>query len=232
MKCRFFLMVVLWVTLSACSKEKTRELPILIQNENSCKPILLTTQTRLEGDYRLLYIGKPLDTITIIESISSPPSPVKVNQKIIFNEPFYAFGNYRAERYPNFEYEIPQRLSIIIDTSQVISRFYPSYEMYCCFENFPVFIRNVDTKSVDITINDRVLLIIEALNSNGEWVSIDEKFFVECGAGVDTYLLHPNNICVTSIPRYDGNFVTQMRVKIGSNISNSVPTCIRKELFL
>ena len=220
----------------SCKEIERKNFPLVLYNESSCQPILLYTETKLEGDYSLRYIGEWKDTVKWYHALSAPPPPIKKVAGQELNDlikPWYLFENFRFEHYPNQEYDsILGNLNIIIDTTQHITIFHQAWELKVCFTDYPVLIQNTDTFDIDISIDEQVMLEIEALNENHEWVQIDKNYFVECGSGIETYTLHPQHICLTSMPKYDGDFLTKMRVRLGKNVSNEIDTKLSRKLLV
>lgn len=63
-----------------------------------------------------------------------------------------------------------------------------------------------------------LFIIIEAKDKKGIWKPIEyfEQFSFLCGTGHQNYLLKPKSYILGAIKKYDGNFETQMRIKLKS----------------
>ncbi|MBX2876283.1 MAG: hypothetical protein KTR30_29455 [Saprospiraceae bacterium] len=91
---------------------------------------------------------------------------------------------------------------------------------------FPVFIVNENNSTHSLSGKDsRVFAIQEALDSNGNWRPIERQAWGFCGNGWWGRKIMPKHSAVFSMPKYTGDFSTQLRIRLrsGSQTLVSLP---------
>jgi hypothetical protein len=173
------------------------------------EPTWLTT-----ANYRFYYIGTTKDTIYLDPFVTfSPPPPPPPGTKpseIIdyknFEIPFkeYYIDWLEEKEFKNWE---QTEIEIRIDTTTVFLNYYP------------VLLTNSDIDTTFIGYGSKIPIIMEALDSLGNWKPIQEKFAYFCGVGVGSVILPPNESVLTLAPIFKGNYKTKLRLKLGNNYS-------------
>lgn len=160
------------------------------------------------AQYKFLYIGNLKDTIYIDHflSYSPPPPPPPNSDGKKYDLPKYEnkFG------YHYIEWDAPtliknpkdSKIDIKINTENPTNN------------SYPVIVTNLDSDTTIIGYGEYLPLIMEALDSNGIWQPIEERFVYMCGNGVGTIILPPNEIVLTTAPIFNGDFSTKMRLHL------------------
>ena len=119
-------------------------------------------------------------------------------------------------------------LKIIVDTTQIIYKF---SEESSASKSHPVFIYNFSEKDYVVGFGALLYMHLEAKNDEGEWKPIEEQGGYFCGTGIYNHILKPNNICLSSVYKYSGDFKTKLRLKHLGNYSNEFEGYINLEEF-
>lgn len=85
----------------------------------------------------------------------------------------------------------------------------------------PIFIKNISNDTLIIGYAEYLPIIIEAKNRNGEWRPIQERMRFMCGNGIVDFYCPPNNIVISAMQKYGGNFKTKLRLKYESFATKS-----------
>jgi hypothetical protein len=72
-------------------------------------------------------------------------------------------------------------------------------------------------KKVGHTENGRVIMIQEAKDEHGVWRPIEFWQYSWCGNSYHEEVLLPNNIAIVKVLKYDGDFETELRLKLKSD---------------
>ena len=118
-------------------------------------------------------------------------------------------------------------LSITVDTSQLIpfaerisniqefvdslGRFVP-YLTPLEFLAYPVIIKNKSNDSLRIYNTENIDLHLEAIDTNGEWKTIQKNFYGYCTTVTGDYYLLPNEILITTCKVFEGSYSTKLRL--------------------
>ncbi|WP_452601144.1 hypothetical protein [Pontimicrobium sp. MEBiC06410] len=119
-------------------------------------------------------------------------------------------------------------LKIVVDTTQII---YKLSEGDSASKSHPVFIYNSSYKNYIVGLGTILYMHLEAKNRKGEWKPIEKQWGYFCGTGIYTHILKPNNICVSSVYKYSGNFKTKLRLKHLGNYSNEFEGYVNLDEF-
>lgn len=201
----------------------------------------------------ILYIGVELDTIKLDYELVNfpfmpppPPPPPGKNEDIdtikwnlIASEysqkfksnpvyPFYySWGN--SEKFDSWN---DTKLLIEIDTNtitkQLVTNRYFQKEYYPAY---PILIKNEGTDTIIIGYDRFIPIILEAKDSTKQWKPIEKMFSFKCGNGINSILLPPNNIIISSKVIYKGDYKTHLRIKLGENYSNEFKGSINYSQF-
>lgn len=99
---------------------------------------------------------------------------------------------------------------IVIDTAKVI----PFAKNY---KGHSLYIINTSNKEIEFDAQDsRLYAVMQALNKDGKWQDIEYLPSSWCGNSYHTMTLEPNYVWHFSIPIYQGNFQTLLRLKLTS----------------
>jgi hypothetical protein len=163
------------------------------------------------------------DKLTVAEI--SPLYIGKISEEIKIS-----YQNYKTvEKNQTFKkYKFPKQnsLEIFIDTTRIIGIPMGLYE-YSKTEKRndkianPIFIKNISNDTLIIGYAEYLPIIIEAKNRNGEWRPIQERMRFMCGNGIVDFYCPPNNIVISAMQKYNGNFKTKLRLKYESFGSKS-----------
>lgn len=143
------------------------------------------------------------------------------------------------------EYKLPSKksLEIFVDTSRIIGIPMRLYQ-YSKVEKRnnkianPIFIKNKSKDTLNIGYAEYLPIIIEAKNRNGEWRPIQERMRFMCGTGISDFYCPPNNIVISAMQKYSGNFKTKLRLKYetfgseSSMFSNEINGEINEKQFI
>ena len=168
------------------------------------------------SNYNLYYIGPYKDSINVDRNLS-----VKFYNAVLeldFDPEIDKLPPAEFEQYDNSphnlsEYSAPAEfanLKIEVDTNQYIGNIRKTYA---------VFITNMDKDTAIIAYRSEIPAIMEARDKKGEWRPIQEPL-KGCGFEVHSVKLPPNEMVLTSAPVFEGEFKTELRIKIGENYSN------------
>lgn len=118
-------------------------------------------------------------------------------------------------------------LEIVVDTVSTFQMNKSSCESGDTANSLPVFLVNrTDTLALVFTEGVGIKLRQEALDEDGNWKPIEYRLleiFDDIGSSV--VLLYPNHFLLAGVRKYQGNFLTKLRVKfeIGGKIIYSKP---------
>jgi hypothetical protein len=80
---------------------------------------------------------------------------------------------------------------------------------------YPVFIINETNSKQLLELEDaQAMMIQEAKNEKGEWLPIEAWMYSDCGNSYYSLVLEPRQYVFTRIKQYDGDFETELRVKM------------------
>lgn len=186
--------------------EKINFLQIYLKDKFSNKLKLDSVNKLTTSEISPLYIGKITDSITISYQTRET---VK-----------------KTETYKEYKLPTKNSLEMFVDTSRIIGIPMGLYDYgkYGKRNNkiaIPIFIKNKSIDTLNIGYADYLPIIIEAKNRNGEWQPIQERMRFMCGNGIVDFYCPPNNIVVSAMQKYSGNFKTKLRLKYQSFGSKS-----------
>lgn len=134
------------------------------------------------------------------------------------------------------EYKRPTKnsLEIFIDTSRIIGIPMGMYEYSNTGKRnnkmaHPIFIKNISKDTLIVGYAEYFPMIIEAKNRNGQWLPIQKRMTFMCGNGIVDFYCPPNNIIISSMPKYSGNFKTKLRLRYES--FNSEASIFSNEIY-
>lgn len=229
--------ILLLVGLCSCNKEvKPPDVQSIIEYINpGCDPFYISSQHRLEANYRALYYGPRSnhikvdlkDHFTQVEMFSHFNDVMNINDanivQLIGQHPLYPAKDYA---------------SIFIDTTKVIQTNILLNEIKqgigkreICASHYIVTIENNHRSFFCVGYGDKLELAIEAKNANDEWKLITHPPIRFCGTGLLWVPLSANEIVISAIPITQGNFNTKGRIKLGDVYSNEINIAIDTNTF-
>lgn len=166
-----------------------------------------------EANYEIYYIGPKKDTLfmyPLLGFIYPPPPPPGHEGDYTFDSGDYTnpYESYLVDFFEkSYRRAADSKTEIRVDTTARIGN------------AFPVYLTNKSADTIAIGFGERIPILLEALDSTGTWKPIQERFYYMCGTGLSTVILPPNEIAVTFVPIFNGNYKTKLRVTNGSNHS-------------
>lgn len=201
----------------ALDKKIAFEFPIIIDHFENRNLKSTNKNWLTDCNHPPYYFGNLNDSIALdrhIRPLISPPlPPASDTSKWNSEHPkgkFDLYFPYNMENH-NFKSIDSVQLLIKIDTSQFINNEGK--------KSFPVLIENISDDTVNIGYRNHISITTEALSKNGEWKPIEKQLSFMCGVGLNSIILPPNEIVLTSQLIYSGSFKTKLRIKLGSNYS-------------
>jgi len=229
-------------SFSGCQNNdnQTNTFPILVDSLNYPTLEKFASVTEMNhGSHHPYYIGKLKDTIQISHIYVPPPPPPPPLEDSISQSPSIQEQNnsdtstadnfdaylidWRSDEY--FKHGNSADISIQIDTTQLIANIYAFQWTY------PVILTNQSTDTLSIGHDKHIPIITEAQTRDNLWRPIEKKYIHGCGVGLNTIILPPNEIVLTSKLIYKGDFKTKMRIRFGKNISNEFVGSISETQF-
>lgn len=191
----------------------------------------------------ILYIGKEKNKI----KIDKPIFELVVPNSIRNNDSLYKTENYRNYKFFSEKYKVDINKKLkTINSKNASLEFDESKGIYCgvneyekesfkysgkiYYSSFPIFIKNISKDTLDIqSVNGYLFIGLEAKDRKGNWKPINQKPFV-CGTGVTSKIvLPPNEIIITSMFHYTGNYKTKLRLKYLDFVSREYDGSINEE---
>lgn len=189
--------------------------------------------------HRLLYIGRPQDTLLLQHTLTAyllpplrpglPPRAPSIGA--------YALADEQPSRATQWKFAEQARLHLTLDTGQVIkaeeewNQDLRTDSVSRWFAAYPVLVRSLEPDTILIGAGDYVPLEVEAQDAQGQWRQIEKPFAHFCGTGLPSMLLPPRQVALTSVLIPHGSFATQLRVRIGENYSLPFPGRIHPRQF-
>jgi len=189
------------------------------------------------ANYDFLYIGKQTDTISVNYYLRyyHPPPPPAPGVKKDEERKARPFAGYYVEwlsdkRYKPWE---EAEIEVFVDTTQLVKSSDINADINSSFFNaYPVLLKNKDSDTITIAYGTYVPMILEAKDSLKNWNPIEKRWSTMCGVGVGTVMLPPDEVVLSSAMIYNGNYETELRLKIGDNYSNTFRGKINHRQFL
>jgi hypothetical protein len=165
-------------------------------------PAYLQVTEMQTGNYNPFYIGLYKDTV-----FKSPHEEIpKYFAYPILESPGMNEGRF-------YKWPDSAAIALFVDTTRTLSHSLPLDEDDRSFKSYPVTIVNDHDDTINIGYGDHIPVIMEALDTNGQWKPIEEQFVYMCGTGLNRIILPPGNIVVTYAFVYKGNYRTKLRLR-------------------
>lgn len=194
--------------------EQCLAITLLEENKNRSLELSLNTSSHMSiADFKPLYIGEMMDSIKIHTFL--------VNHDL--NGIRYDMDSLwlRSKR--------KEFLEIYIDTTRFIQERIKNHHLNkstggkidTFFSRYPLFIKNFShDKHLDMGSGNYMFLLIEALDSNDNWRTIQKPFtYVNDCTGIEAspFILKPNELALSSVELFSGNYHTKFRVRYKNN---------------
>ncbi len=142
------------------------------------------------------------------------------DSKSAYNEADRMLKRYYKMRYGRLE-NIPHwdsmDIEIHVDTTQITFNMDGGE-----IEAHPVIIINKTEFDLLVGRGSYLHLIMEAKNRHGEWRPIERRHgYIYCSTGVPDIILPAKECVITSAKKYQGDFVTDFRLRIGNHFSET-----------
>ncbi|WP_367392355.1 hypothetical protein [Lewinella sp. LCG006] len=82
-------------------------------------------------------------------------------------------------------------------------------------KSYPVFVTNLTSDTLNIGYGAFLPIIIQAVDSAGNWKPIQNHYRYFCGTGLTHFYLPVGEILITSCPLYEGAYRTRLRLAFG-----------------
>ncbi len=238
-----YLSLLIFFSSSTCSylsnKEKRITFPVIVDTFN-----LIPTQTHAKIDYLKranyypYYLGGLTDTLLINYNIGAPPPvpppPPSLGLYYLLipeikkptADPILPGMRMYWDFYVDPEWSKPEKatkhnLHIHIDTTKTVLNLHPRKKIKID-KSYPILLYNTSIKdTVKIGEDYHINLILEAQNKAGEWQAIERPFVYSCGHVLGYIILPPQNAALTSAIIFEGDFETQLRLKMDSLYSST-----------
>lgn len=201
------------IFLTGCQKAKEVEISFEKQkfpkviDEMSSQKIECASASWLAYAYNQpYYFGSLRDTI-------------KLNRSIDYKSEYFV----RGTTYANALTMETASIGIKVDTSQIMNTL--------GLKSNPVLLYNKTTASLFVGSEGRIYFVVEGKTRAGDWKPIEKHFFPFCGTGVISIVLPPKKYALSSVVKYNGNFKTKLRIKMGVNYSNEFEGSINESQF-
>lgn len=97
------------------------------------------------------------------------------------------------------------------------------------------YMLKIDNPSIDTVVagyGNVLPIAVEARDSSGNWREIEKVLKHNCGVGISSFILPPDESIITMAPVFDGDYITDIRYRYGENVSNSYKAKIKYRQFL
>jgi hypothetical protein len=215
----YFKIVFIGFVLLSCQKQKrltsfknefAPNFPVVLDTFEIEKFLIFQekeVQTHLSfSKYPIYYIGLVKDSIFLQAKLGyfnvPPPNPSTQEVNEIFSKNFN--NDFKKQ------YEVLWNELIDYRTYKN-ARIDIQYNPEIKFSNsFPVMISNLTTDTIDIAFNEEIPLIIEGIDSLGNWRPIQQVFSFFCALGSQKTLLPLKDCIVTLAPMFQEDNQTQL----------------------
>lgn len=161
------------------------------------------------SDYPIYYIGHRVDTIKIGKRYWRGQTHWLDNFNLPCNR---RYSHKTLSIYVDTSFKTNSPVDYFSDNPEVVKDSTINYHA------FLFTIKNISDSVIFMGRTFSVFFIHrEAKNKNGEWIKVDKNLsdLGVCGTGQPTIILKPNEIIVSKVKRYKGNFVTDFRLVFG-----------------
>lgn len=161
------------------------------------------------SDYQPLYLGEAIEEFDFNGEIYCTPP------------------NYNKSSYASFE---NTSCNIFIDTTITTSFEFGMKHPSPLVEHYPVTITNTSKEAIAIG-SWNIMTQVQARDTIGLWRMIETNWTGVCGTDSPRIILKENHIAISPLVIYNGNYETELRIKLGNNYSNVIKGRINKGQF-
>lgn len=223
-----------FLTLISCNEENqtfSKNIKIIQDSTN-----IIKIKNLKEKDYvfsNIMYIGKIKNRVELLNNLFLPPPPeplikedlkwekYRLKKKKRWNEIIKYLKNYNE-----FSLITKDKIKLEFKERDTIIGFDDTDLEY--YKSFPIFIKNVSKDTISLGTSGYFPIILEAKNKEEKWIEIN-KFPRICGSFSNVVCLPPNEIIITSMFHYNGNYKTKLRLKFSDFISREFEGNINEE---
>ena len=185
-------------------------------NVNNCKPLYLG---EINDSIFITYLLRFTPPAQLSERIKKLKNAPEEPQSAFYNDLYKEYFRYGSfDMFPNWD---SAKLKIAFDTTQKVSymNFLPKNYKDYYYNAFPVYIQNISNDTVMVGYGKWLDLILEAKDKEDNWQEIQPRTAYYLNSSLAKIILPPNEIVLTTIPIYKGDYKTKLRLKIGNNYS-------------
>lgn len=167
-------------------------------------------------------VGNALERVAYrMHYVGPPRSEIKIDGSIFLDSEI---------EYVPFDLKEKKHLDIVVDTTQLIYK--SSYDNgFKIGSANPVFIYNLTKKNQNVGFGDLLHMVMEAKDEKGNWKPIEKQAYYFCGTGMEVSILERNQVCVSSVYKYSGDFKTKLRLRHLGNYSNEFEGSVNLDEF-
>lgn len=127
-------------------------------------------------------------------------------------------------------------IHVAIDTSQRVAIEQLVFRMgerptRDAFVGYPVFVVNRSSDTVSVGLGAQVALILQGQGPEGKWQPLERRYIYDCGFGLQSQLIPPQNMVVTAIPICKNGVPTQLRICYGNSCSETFVGFVEPAIF-
>ncbi len=231
--------VALLTQLFACKeqpKEEISEFQISYKNVDHSKINTIKYSNQIESVFEILYFGSKSGRIEVdgYQPILQHQIMEYIDETQHFSHPAIIFYLSRRLPFPHQDdlmVKIDSSLSYPIIIYQKPINSFMGRNKDTILTN-PLIIENVSDQFYSLITDNQVNIIIQAINSKGEWKDISHPYKRFCGTGIMSLPLFPKEIIITSIPVFEGPFKTKARLKIHEYYSEEFSIQVKEDIFI
>jgi hypothetical protein len=217
------LLFILLTTIPFFCCGQNLKIPFVIDYLNQKGKLKPPTREQNEV-FNIRYIGKYSDSILIGNNRD-------IKDEIENHSVYITVKN--KNHYSSYMYN---KFDIIVDTlkqitfteydwvkNKIVTKYYKSHSI--------IIYNNSDTIST-VGYGLHVPIILEAIDTLGNWKPVEISFMYTCGVGLKDVVLKPKEMLCALAPIYQGDFETRLRYNLGNNYSNEFYGKISKGQFI
>lgn len=229
--------VALLTQLFACKeqpKEAISEFQISYKNVDHSKVNTIKYSNQIESVFEILYFGAKKGKIEVDGYVLQENITEYIIKTQHFSHPNILYYLSLCPPFPHKDdlmVNIDSSLSYPIVIYQKPINSFMGREIDTILAN-PLIIENISDRFFNLITSNQVDIIIQAIDTNGEWKDISHPFQRFCGTGIMSLPMFPKEIIITSIPVFEGPFRTKARLKIHEYYSEEFSIQVKEDIFI
>jgi hypothetical protein len=216
-----YLLIISFLTIGIISNGQSQNFPTVLSIKKN-KTVEREFNESKQWFREVKYIGLRKDTLFLSED----------NYSVIENNEIPAET---ARRLYYYNFDCDNCINIEVDTNQILPLSTVEWKRNNLFEEFyksyPVIIENKSDSLYKIGFGLNVRVIVEALDIDNLWKAIEIPYMYKCGTGLEDLYLQSHQIACILIPKYKGEFRTQLRLRLNENLSKPFWGSINRKQF-